>query len=69
MLGQVKNPSTKIVFVEEDRTTLNDARWMPEHNLISRRHSGRSNVGMVDGHVETVTQAFAKEPSHFLPEY
>jgi prepilin-type processing-associated H-X9-DG protein/prepilin-type N-terminal cleavage/methylation domain-containing protein len=69
LLGQVKNPSAKIVFVEEDRTTLNDARWMPEHNLISRRHNGRSNVGLVDGHVETVERSFAKNPAHFLPEH
>lgn len=69
MLSQVKNPSAKIAFVEEDRATLNDARWMPEHNAISRRHGGRSNVGMVDGHVETVAQSFAREPAHFLPEY
>lgn len=69
MLAQVKNPASKIVFVEEDRLTLNDARWMPEHNAISRRHNGRSSVGMVDGHVETVNRAFAQEPAHFLPEY
>lgn len=69
MLSQVKNPSAKIVVVEEDRTTLNDARWMPDVNLISRRHNGRSNVGMVDGHVETVNRTFAQDPAHFLPEH
>ena len=57
--ANVKNPSGKIMLVEEDRSTINDPRWIPSSNPIAKRHGERGDVVFADSHVEAVKPAFA----------
>ena len=57
--SQIKNPSGKIMLAEEDRSTINDSRWLPPANPITTRHGQKGDVNFTDGHVETVNTAFA----------
>ncbi|MBI3877661.1 MAG: prepilin-type N-terminal cleavage/methylation domain-containing protein [Verrucomicrobia bacterium] len=68
-LHSVVNPSGKIMVAEEDRKGegLNDGRWIPTINPVSTRHDGKGNVAFVDGHVQTVNQAFGLDPRNSLP--
>ena len=60
--GQVKNPSTKIMLVDEDRSTIDDSRWAPDYdNLISQRHNRRGTVAFADGHLQAVLPEFGKQ--------
>lgn len=46
-MASVRNPTGKIMLVEEDRETIDDSRWVPagvKTNLISTRHAGRGDV-------------------------
>jgi len=62
--SEVRNPSGKIMLVEEDRTTINDPRWVPERNPVAKRHGVRGEVVFVDGHVQAVTPEFAAAPEN-----
>jgi prepilin-type N-terminal cleavage/methylation domain-containing protein/prepilin-type processing-associated H-X9-DG protein len=67
---QVRNPSAKLMFVEEDRETIDDSRWVPtgvKTNLVSPRHSGRGTATFVDGHIETVTPEFGLNLTNSTP--
>lgn len=65
-LSKVKNPSSKIMLAEEDSSVVNDGRWYPSSPLTTR-HNTKGNVGFVDGHVEGVTPAFARDPMNSVP--
>jgi prepilin-type N-terminal cleavage/methylation domain-containing protein/prepilin-type processing-associated H-X9-DG protein len=67
-MAQVKNPSGKIMLVDEDRGTIDDSRWAPEfRNLISQRHNGRGVVGLADGHVQLVLPKFGQTEANTRP--
>jgi prepilin-type N-terminal cleavage/methylation domain-containing protein/prepilin-type processing-associated H-X9-DG protein len=66
----IKNPSAKIMLAEEPGTTnpnenpdpqwivINDGRWMPDIDSLTKRHHGKADVTFADGHVEPVTWQF-----------
>jgi prepilin-type N-terminal cleavage/methylation domain-containing protein/prepilin-type processing-associated H-X9-DG protein len=69
---QVKNPSQKILLVDEDRKTLNDSRWVPVEshsvkNLIAQRHNNKGAVSFADGHTESVPADYGLNPAHSKP--
>jgi prepilin-type N-terminal cleavage/methylation domain-containing protein/prepilin-type processing-associated H-X9-DG protein len=78
---QIRNPSAKVMLVEEDRKTINDPRWVPvelsstrrfaksKYNLIASRHSGKGDVIFADTHVEAVTPQFGQNPTNSMPTY
>ena len=77
---QIRNPSAKLMLVEEDRKTINDPRWVPveastrrfskaSYNLITARHSGKGDVTFADTHVEAVTPQFGQNPTNSMPTY
>jgi prepilin-type processing-associated H-X9-DG protein len=68
-MASVKNPSAKLMLVEEDRNTLDDARWVPGNNPLCDRHSGKCNAAFADEHVETVPQAFGDDTSNSDPSF
>ncbi|HOY56678.1 MAG TPA: DUF1559 domain-containing protein [Verrucomicrobiota bacterium] len=53
----VQNPSAKLLLVDEDPATMRNASFYPEgtagHGVFTT-HNGRINIGLVDGHVETM---------------
>jgi prepilin-type N-terminal cleavage/methylation domain-containing protein/prepilin-type processing-associated H-X9-DG protein len=69
--SQIRNPASKIMLVEEDRTTIDDSRWVPrgegDPNLVSPRHRGRGDVGFADGHLEAVTPSFGQNLINSIP--
>jgi prepilin-type N-terminal cleavage/methylation domain-containing protein/prepilin-type processing-associated H-X9-DG protein len=67
--NQIKNPSGKIMLVEEDRSTINDPRWVPERNPLAKRHGTKGDVVFVDSHVEAVTPAFATNIINVAPDW
>ena len=68
--AQVKSPSTKIMLVDEDRSTLDDSRWAPGYdNLIAQRHTGRGVVALADGHIQLVLPKFGQDPANTKPTY
>ena len=68
--AQVKNPSRKIMLVDEDRNTLVDSRWTPSSGgLISRRHNGRGAITFSDGHVEMVFPSFGLDEANSRPSF
>lgn len=71
--NRVRNPSKKIMLVEEERggvngLGLNDARWIPENNALTERHAHKANVLFVDGHIQTVKPEFGRNITNSLPE-
>ena len=70
--SSVKNPSQKIMIVEEDRATIDDPRWVPEGpktNLVANRHDGKGFVVFADGHNQKVTPLFGMNPENNNPSY
>jgi len=65
-LSKVKRPSSIIMLAEEDSSVVNDGRWYPSSPLATR-HNSKGNVGFVDGHVEGVSPAFARDPVNSVP--
>ena len=57
--SQINNPSGKIMLVEEDRSTINDPRWRPPTNPLTKRHGEKADVVFADSHVEAVKSSFA----------
>lgn len=67
-MAQVKNPSNKIMLVDEDRATIDDSRWAPNYgNLICQRHNGRGVVSFADGHVQLVVPKFGESEANTRP--
>lgn len=70
--ADIKQPSQKIMLVEEDRATIDDPRWVPmglKTNLITGRHSGKGFVAFADDHVQKVTPAFGLSPANNDPSF
>jgi prepilin-type processing-associated H-X9-DG protein len=66
-ISSVNHPSAKIMIAEEDRETLDDARWVPLTTL-SDRHGGKGDDAFADGHVQTVAAEFGEDPANSDPE-
>jgi prepilin-type processing-associated H-X9-DG protein len=67
--SQIKNPTAKIMLVEEDRKTIDDSRWVPKLNFISPRHGGKGEVTFADAHVEPETPEFGQDPTNSNPTF
>ena len=39
------------------------------YDKLTRRHTGKGNVALADGHVETVRPEYAQKPEHYDPLY
>jgi len=69
--SQVKDPSSKIMLVDEDRATIDDSRWVPMEawrpNLISKRHQGKGWVVFADSHSELQTPTYGQNDAHSKP--
>jgi len=66
----IKNPSIKIMLVEEDDKTIDDPRWVPfgrTPNLISSRHRGKGDITFADGRVEPETPKFGLDRTNSQP--
>jgi prepilin-type N-terminal cleavage/methylation domain-containing protein/prepilin-type processing-associated H-X9-DG protein len=68
-LASVKNPSAKLMLVEEDRATLDDGRWVPSNNPLCDRHGGKCDATFADGHVETVLPEFGDDTANSDPTF
>lgn len=69
-ISAVRNPSAKLMLVEEDRKTIDDPRWVPlgqVPNLVTPRHRGKGNVVFADGHMEVVTPEFGQNLTNSNP--
>ena len=67
---QIKNPSAKIMLVEESDKTINDSRWVPMGvDSISSRHRGKGNVNFADGHTEVELPDFGEDPANSNPTF
>jgi prepilin-type N-terminal cleavage/methylation domain-containing protein/prepilin-type processing-associated H-X9-DG protein len=72
-LTNVRNPSTKLMLLEEPASAgdappgstvfLDDGRWVPP-NTITIRHNNRGNANFADGHAESVDYKFASDTNH-----
>jgi prepilin-type N-terminal cleavage/methylation domain-containing protein len=76
--SQIRNPTVKIMLVEEDRRTINDPRWIPvnalqarfkSYNFIASRHGGKGDVIFADTHIEAVTPKFGQDPTNSVPSF
>ncbi|MDA1273568.1 MAG: DUF1559 domain-containing protein [Verrucomicrobia bacterium] len=68
----VKNPSQKLMLVEEDRINLQDGRWIPNFpsfDPLATRHQGKANVAFVDGHIQSVLPVFGTNAANSLPTF
>ena len=79
----VTSPSGKIVFAdnrkpyemtEKDTAALpagvfDSSAWYWPYEKLTKRHGGKGNVTLADGHVETVRPEFAEKPEHYDPLY
>ena len=64
----IRNPSGKIMLVEESRDNINDPRWVPGSNPLASRHVGQGVVTFADGHVEAVKPKFAADAENSYPD-
>lgn len=81
-ITQVRNPSQKIMLVDENERTVNDGLWLPTAlgaDQLSDRHQVRKkdvfvndgalgNVAFFDGHGEQVTRKDARNPFFWDPK-
>jgi len=73
--SSIHSPGTKIVLVEEDSASIDDAAWEPQnwkpgmiHNSLSTRHDKTGNyVNCADGHAEPVLRSDAMTPHYYDP--
>jgi prepilin-type N-terminal cleavage/methylation domain-containing protein/prepilin-type processing-associated H-X9-DG protein len=66
----ISRPAQKIMLVEEERSTIDDPRWVPvgpKTNLVATRHDGKGYVTFGDGHNELVTPLFGMNPANNNP--
>ncbi len=79
-ITNVRNPSDKILLVEEDETTIDDGNWHPELvgtsivNDLATRHDrrgqhvkARGNAAFADGHCDYITRELTRQPQHYDP--
>jgi prepilin-type N-terminal cleavage/methylation domain-containing protein/prepilin-type processing-associated H-X9-DG protein len=71
--ADIKNPSAKVMLIEESRATINDSRWVPDNatggNLITTRHNGKGDIVFADSHIEPETPEFGKNPANSKPTF
>lgn len=78
--NRLKNPSSKILQAEEPGTLnpndspdglslIQDGRWVPTEDPLTRRHGGKADVAFADGHVLPVTPDFGTNTINSLPGY
>jgi len=76
--NSVRNPSSKIMLAEEPGalnhndspdgdSVIQDGRWVPNEDPLTRRHGGKADVTFVDGHVLPVTPDFGADPNNSSP--
>jgi prepilin-type N-terminal cleavage/methylation domain-containing protein/prepilin-type processing-associated H-X9-DG protein len=73
-MSYVKNPSGKIMLVDEDRKTLDDSRWIPVDidgriGYTAIRHDGKGALVFADGHVQVVLPTYAYDKANSQPTY
>jgi type II secretory pathway pseudopilin PulG len=64
-----KSPGSKMLLVEEDETSVDDAVWLPSGRL-SFRHDQAKQRGLVafgDGHADYIAKADAASPRYYDP--
>jgi len=78
--SRIVNPVAKIMLAEERGSTnprdnpgadggfITDGRWMPENDLLTRRHGGKGDVTFADGHVQAVDWEFANDITNSRPD-
>jgi prepilin-type N-terminal cleavage/methylation domain-containing protein/prepilin-type processing-associated H-X9-DG protein len=67
--SSIVSPAQKIMLVDEDRTTINDSRWVPVSDLIASRHDGKGYITFADGHNQLVTPWFGTNQENSNPLY
>jgi prepilin-type processing-associated H-X9-DG protein len=79
----IKNPSNKLMMVEEQTThkrgespdvggsssIINDGRWVPGGDRITMRHRNKGQSAFADGHAETVRPQIADRPEFSNPTF
>jgi len=81
--GEIKSPSTKILFVEEDNASIDDAAWEPQNwtptgktNVLATLHDkfqgdasglGKGTASFADGHAELIERKEAMRPIFYDP--
>jgi prepilin-type processing-associated H-X9-DG protein len=74
--SSVFSPALKIMFAEEPRgpsdsptggVAINDGRWMPGQDPLTKRHQGMANVTFADGHAQAVPWQFGSNITNSLP--
>ncbi|HVT81184.1 MAG TPA: DUF1559 domain-containing protein [Phycisphaerae bacterium] len=74
----IRSPSRKIMLVEEDTASIDDAAWLPPGNTISIYHDktvaikdattkGKGTAAFADGHAEFLLRPDAQSPAYFDP--
>jgi prepilin-type N-terminal cleavage/methylation domain-containing protein/prepilin-type processing-associated H-X9-DG protein len=81
-LASVKQPANKIMLAEEQTThkalesidvngttsIINDGRFVPPGDLITRRHNKKGNITFADGHSEPIFPKLARDdPNYYDP--
>jgi prepilin-type N-terminal cleavage/methylation domain-containing protein/prepilin-type processing-associated H-X9-DG protein len=78
--SRVRNPAGKIMLAEEpgslsgrdhpDPTQLViwDGRWMPDRDLLTKRHGGKADVTFADAHVQQVDWMFGTNAVNSRPD-
>ena len=79
--SSVRNPSAKIMFGEEPGSTdshdspvpnvevIQDGRWIPGVNVLTRRHNKQAVVAFADGHAQAVPWEFGNSETNQIPGY
>ena len=77
----VHHPSAKIMFGEEPGSTVSDdspvpgveviqdGRWIPGVNVLTRRHNKQAVVAFADGHSQAVPWEFGNSETNQIPSY
>ena len=77
----VRNPSAKIMFGEEPGSTsgsdspvpgvevIQDGRWIPGVNVLTKRHNGQAVVAFADGHAQAVPWEFGNSETNLMPGF
>jgi len=78
-LGSVKLPANKIMLAEEQTThkpgesidvggtsaIINDGRWVPPDDKITRRHNKKGDINFGDGHAATILPRLAQDDANY----
>jgi prepilin-type N-terminal cleavage/methylation domain-containing protein/prepilin-type processing-associated H-X9-DG protein len=65
----IKNPSAKLMLVEEASATVDDSRWLPGGNPLCDRHGGRCDVAFADGHAGAELPDFGDDTANSDPSF